>query len=854
MSDRYWLLLATMAFLTGPWIWRKVRRRSESSAMQSPRPPRVVVRTEALVLACAGGIMLTDQLAATDELTRWGHGPTIAAIPEAYVSYLVWGLISISVAMILVLRRHSRLALVTLVWAWFGTEHSLEDLKDRQDLMSRVLSSEQHKRSRSVVRTSTDTLVVAPIPAVIRTLGHIDGVDVWLNGVHLGKTPIVTTVEELTARIPQEQPREQAYYLTRPGAEKHRENPGYETFRLYRDYVRIQDRYRNCATIKFNGQEGLLASGGFRGAGNGEGGHRRSDRVEPYHLLLIVTFAAWEKQIDLLLERARLADYQVDAEWLQCMASYRHRGWDRIQKLVPFEPEMRRLLDALATWQYDLKSVHDAAAAWKVVERVCQEAEQQRGYDTNTPAGRAIRQVIGKLDPQLVVDASLCEIQQLPVQHTENVWHYILNGENQFLTLPRDEWNVYGSPLKPRHAVLADVVWKLDRMLDGQDESRDNIVEEQIVPVLMRRFADRGSDRVGKWAGLLGGSTFEKYLLRHDLRHPRRIARVSDRDVVKETAELTVQENRWFLECARLDSPAGNRFRQRNRERLLKRARDLFRAGFELGHVYSSYDLYSRDDRFGFLFMDVEDGVPLGVEFWKELDAMHAPPIRGAAPGQRLPDQDERDYSLRHSFLERLERHVTSEMILALVDRAHRIDETFFNEKRLIDKLPGHQRSRMYRVVIDRLRELKDEIDADARDQARRRMTPNQIADNWELNLSQQNLAEDAARAWLKVKEWDHERQVKWFEHTLKGDLNYKFRLSPAFLRVLAHSASPEVRIMVAGNLRQDLRSERVAILDLLLNDPDERVVEAARHTQKIIDHLRDQPLPSTGLEPVPFW
>ena len=109
-------------------------------------------------------------------------------------------------------------------------------------------------------------------------------------------------------------------------------------------------------------------------------------------------------------------------------------------------------------------------------------------------------------------------------------------------------------------------------------------------------------------------------------------------------------------------------------------------------------------------------------------------------------------------------------------------------------------------------------------------------------------------RAWLQVKEWDHERRVKWFGHTLRDNLNYRFRVSPAYLRVLARSASPEVRIMVAENLRQDLRSERLAILELLLNDADERVVEAARNTQQIIDNLRVQPLPSTGLEPVPFW
>lgn len=797
--------------------------------------------------------MLTDQLAATDELTRWYYGPTIAAVHDAYVSYMVWGLISISVAVILVLRRHSRLALVMLGWAWFGNEHSLDDLEDRQNAMMRALSPSQHKLDRPVARTTKDRLVVPQIPAVIRTLGHIDGVDVWLNGVHLGKTPIVTTVEELAAKVPLE-PRPSLAEIQKRRLnrldEQYDENPGHEFFNTSHDFVMIYLRHPFSATVELNGQEGLLATGGFpwAGCGLGEGGGRNSGHPEPYHLLLVVTFAAWEKQIDLLLERARLADYQVDAEWLQCMASYRHRGWDRIQKLVPYEPEMRRLLDALASWQYDLKSVHDSAAAWKVVERVCQEAEQQRGYDTNSPAGRAIRLVIGKLDPQQVVDAALSELQQLPAQDYAWTSDYSLNGEHHFLTVPRGEWDVRGAPLEPHHAVLADVVWKLDRMLDRQDESRDNVVEERIVPVLMRQVAVRGSDQVGKWAGLLGGSIFENYLFRHDMKNTWPTSRVSDRDIVKETVEQTVHENRWFLECARLDSPAGNLFRQWNRERLLKWARKLFRAGFQLTPGTSS------SDRFGFLFMDVEDGVPLAVEFWKELDEMHAPPIRGAAPGQRLPDQDERDYSLRLYYLQLLERHVTPEMVLALVHRAHSIGETFRDIQRLIGKLPAQQQSRMSQLVIDWLRELKVERGADARDQPRTRTTPNQFADNWERDLSRQNLAEDASRAWLKVKEWNHERQLKWFEHTLKSDLNYNFRLSPAFLRVLARSASPEIRIMVARNLQQELRPERIAILELLLNDADEQVVEAARSTQQIIDNLRVQPLPSTGLEPVPFW
>ena len=117
MSDRYWLLLATIAFLTGPRIWRKIRRRSESSITLT-EPSRLVFRTEALVLACAGGVVLTGRLAATDDLTRWYYGPTIPAVQDAYVSFLIRGLISISVATILMLRQHGRLALVTLVWAW----------------------------------------------------------------------------------------------------------------------------------------------------------------------------------------------------------------------------------------------------------------------------------------------------------------------------------------------------------------------------------------------------------------------------------------------------------------------------------------------------------------------------------------------------------------------------------------------------------------------------------------------------------------------------------------------------------------------------------------------------------------
>ncbi|GEM_PF-3142638 len=793
------------AFVVCPMVWWATSGRRPVRSWTSRA-------TESVALALIGVVAV--MLVVTYSLIWQPEWSLPDATPELKSGYLRIGAVGIGLVLIVGVKAATGYALpaIVLLALSFGVGwHTI-----------------QHDREKFLVE-ATEEFEARPIPAEIRLLGHIDGADVWLNGVYVGKTPIKTSLDELLARFP-DRNLGQFTQIERQGVERIADAPSHDTFYPARRF-RIADQ-NVTVWIDRNGEHGVLAGDGFRFAGTrGEGGRKSlsSRETEPFGLLLNATFPSWEQDIKSLLDRARLNDYEFDAEWIQAMASYRWRGWIKLRQLASHEREFKRALTEWTRWQYDLDSVDDAHSAWQIVQRVSTEADRQGGYDTDTPAGQAIRLVIERLDPQQIVEAALAATRTMYRNPSERSRANTIDGEYHFFTLPRHKWRTYLYALEPHHAVLADMVWKLDQSLDAQDESVDNIIERRLVPELMRRTGRSGPRDFAEPVRILGGSMYERFQQRQDWRTLGE-AKIYRRTPM-EGPKFIVHENPSFMRLANLRSPTGRQFRQAHSQRLMNRAEEMVAAGF----------YYDRKE-LEFLFLNAGSGPPIGVDFWHRLygNLRDVPD----APGNDVP----MEVGLRVMFLKRLGKHVTFDMIVSTADLAAQGQE-MTSLHLLLRELPMPQRFDVTLRVVEHLQRMPELPGVRSWDQ------PSQLATGLASTFRLLDHPDAARRAWKLYDGFERQRLRDTIGRGLEYDRTFKLgRLSAEFLSVMGHSDDPEIRRMLAVHLKENFVPSRRGILEILQSDTDVDVAAAARASRQYHNELKHSPLPSTGLEPVPFW
>ena len=812
-----WAVMMAIGWIFAAWS-QAVANEVEPVHQRAPTLVRCL-ETSAVFLVAAAALLET--LGIRDE---WGiSGMPTKETPnfmvEAFWSTSVNASVAVMMITLLAWRRHVIVAMFGLLTACWLADDQAPD---------RIRLGISETKSRPLASQDDDT---KPIPATIRMAGRFEGIDVWLNGVNVGQTPIQTTLGELLARItdrdrdrrtaPDNHHTKWIFEKTRPGA--------FQPMIRLNDVADASGKYISInAWVENAGIPGYLGRFGPNQSprASGRGGQRldRGDPFRPYRLVFHVTFAEWEQAIDVLLERARLADYQVSEDWLAAIASYRHRGWTRLRQLMPYEPEMSRLLDDLTRWQFGLSPDLSSDAAWQIVERIRSQAASDSAFYTDTPAGRALRLMIDRLDPQQVADEFVAAIESRQTSSLGTGDFDPVDGESHF-RLELDGPARFGT-LEPETLVLVHLVGFLDQYLDEQDDSRDNIIEQVVVPAVMRLQYRDGSWPYFDLAAKLGGSVFENFLFRHDLS-----LSVDDDSIAKidyGNGYGPVVENRWFLKAADYESPAGARFRTLNKERLFEWARKLILSG----KVPSPHAGFHGE--LDFLFLETESGSPLAVEFWDEVHSSHV------GNGN----------DLREIFLRRLGNHATPEMYSDLLHQDVR------NNARNVEYLARNLPPSTYSVIIRRTIDALKVLEAPKRQPGDGHMSsPQHYAFYKTLDLIGTNNEQDALMAWeaMEIKSyWD---RVVWFSGTLKwSPYSYGNLPSPAFLRIVATRAEPELRVLLAESLRHELTRERMEILKLLEADTDEQVAEAARLSREFVEELRHRPLPTTGLKPVSSW
>ena len=639
---------------------------------------------------------------------------------------------------------------------------------------------------------------------------NVEGAELWVNGVYLGKMPYTTTLDKFEAKVPY-WPQPPADYETNK-VEIPRYGPRGTYTAVERRWIRFrlpsrpsrpspgpgpgtqpsQERKTFYARVRYAGEWGLAGGGSGSGGGGGRLTYRANSHFD-------VTFPQRQKRLDALLDKARLTDYRVGPEWFEAIETYDEDGWIALREAVDREPRMMDVLDAWATCRYGLDKVTDAKTAWQTFAHICQEADEQRQYLTPSVAGRAVELLVPKLPQERLLDRAVKLIKNTG-SFGYFKWQWHMNGRLQFGYSQRPG-GVYlgssgavssgfsggraGAPKWPMDGYpVAHAVWMLY-------ETHPAVVQERIVPEIVRWQYKGGLIAPLLAAAYFGGPAIDQFLLRQNWRaEPRQLEWV-------EQLRMSGQEaNKWLYLLAYLNDEAGREFRRRHADAVMNLA-DTF---YEDGYV-------SKLEKIDFVFMDPW----LAKEYWPRL--------------ARLARQKSPDYALETQwrYLLKMGKAATADMFVEAWKETNIYLDDFYNAVDLLDPLRPDTQAEVVGQLVQQVEEHPANIGRVLKGLHSKDRVLSMLKAHAHGNKRQREAAmllrglQDANRA-------GQERLRKniplWLAHTQPN--------SP-MVAMLARSDAPDLRLMVMGALREHPTPQHQQLLEHLLEDPVPSVRTAAK-------------------------
>jgi hypothetical protein len=641
--------------------------------------------------------------------------------------------------------------------------------------------------------------------------GNVVGAELYVNGVLLGKTPVVTTFDEFLEKVPywSEPPKG---YRDRTGEvhELHYSPRGTGGYSIYQKWAQFElprqygsKRYY-YARVKLDGQWGHF-EGGDGGGGGGGGKYTYSaERHFP------AVFPHRRQRMEKLLDKARLNDYRVGGEWFEAMETFGQDGPITVRKAMDKEPDMINVLDDWARWRYELRKVTDAESAWQTFERICAEADELQSYSTASVAGRAVELLVGRLDAGRLVRRAV-NIISSTYNYGWSSWP--LNGRFQFGMTYRPEglstgfrritghWRGGGGGRLPVSGyAVAHAIWMLDESLDPRHDSQVNLVERKVVPALICRHSDRMETL--RLAAHLGGPDIERFLQRRDWRvDPRRLpfsrqVHVHGQDV-----------NGSLFLLANLRSPMGREFRRQESRRLMNLA-----DSFHLDSI-EDYSLFGHNP-FAFLFIDKY----LAKKYWPRFKA------RTLAHGKGY-------YALKQQFhyLVNMEPATTVEMYVDAWRGSSQEYSSVQQALSVLNNLSDRKKEEVVSAIEQIIREDVGNIEGFGGDQARLRdfLVGHIKRNNWTDARKARDIIENLK---ARTDEYKPQGVAEWLENNEPGH---------PLVQMLAYATEPELRLLVMGALQEHPTPTNRKLLAMLLQDRNEQVREAARGVDAALTKLR---------------
>lgn len=435
---------------------------------------------------------------------------------------------------------------------------------------------------------------------IIGVSADVTGVDIWVNDVPLGKTPVVMTAEEFLAKVPKWEKAPEGFNKPQTGPGP-RQGPEWIRFRLtpyiahYDGMMAVWERPEEpyYAKARLDGEWAVST-----GASGGGGGGGRYHQV--YHVTLGAAFPKRTERINRLVDDARERGPAVGPEWMASMEAFGPQGWAVLRSVADTDPKLMAAIDAWATLRYGLDKATTPDAAWEAFERILAEADLCRAYATDSLAGRAVELLVPRLDPDRLVRRAEEILRSGAARNDRGYSSGQAHGRGQFSTAANERFG-QGGGVAPSVYAVAHAVWRLSESIDSR---RPNLVQERVVPALLREAP--GDDTAIELAMRLGGPEIERFLLRQDWHRTVAWPDPDARNVFGQSV------NKWMYYLAQLRGPVGQRFLQENTQTIMDMADTLVGVPSHL-------------DNCGFLFLDLDMGQnSLAARYWPRFRAKAA--------------------------------------------------------------------------------------------------------------------------------------------------------------------------------------------------------------------------------------
>ncbi|MCA9058354.1 MAG: hypothetical protein KDA85_07640, partial [Planctomycetaceae bacterium] len=249
----------------------------------------------------------------------------------------------------------------------------------------------------------------AEMPVQIRLYNDLAGADVWVNGVHLGQTPITISGRELFEKLPswdhqltsEANTAEPSPRWSAPNGETI-ERWGWMPIHLRPGDHRTDLYYK----VDFDGVVGYSRLIG----------QEHVDLEQPGQKLVVTLdtkFPSWEEQIERLLDQARLQDGQVSEAWDRAAASYGELLQFRIPTELSEQPALNeRLQNRRAESRFHLDQIRTAADAWKLLMQFCEAAKRTGQWPPEEHAHVALQLIVPQLDQEQLLQAAEERLKQ----------------------------------------------------------------------------------------------------------------------------------------------------------------------------------------------------------------------------------------------------------------------------------------------------------------------------------------------------------------------------------------------------------------------------------------------------------
>jgi len=774
-------VVGTLFWLARRKGWSLTGRRYRTGRfLPSPAPSagRTACIIEAAVLGASAAIIIA--IVATNQNTGGLLGSLDELRPQyalANVIMFVCAVAGVAVATLITL--YGRTAIGTAVMAFVLIGYGF------------VLNGGQYPGSWFLPARMTAQMAEPVVEYTINPSGtSVQGADLWVDGVYLGKTPYKTTLDDFEAKVP---------YWSQPPADHGTDIvkvPDYELRGNSHSNLRrwitftLPDRPRSgssrriavsqpkskeyYARVRYAGEWGLATGSSGWGGSGGKWIYRAETHFS-------TRFPQRQKRLDTLLDKARLADYKVEGEWFKSLETYGLDGWNALQNATKSEPGFRDVLAAWATWRYRLYKAVDEDGAWLALQAICDRADAAGKYSTDSIDGLAVEMLVPKLPAERLVDLAEKTICQTGgTQYPSYSWGAGPSGP-WFATYDSDGGK---DSAWPHVFVLAHAVWKLNERLMNDDDP--TIVQQRIVPALICWRS--GLD---KTAIALGGPVAYEWLIRHDWHTGGQDLWRSHRHEDLDN-HFGANINRWLAMLVNMPGQYGREFRA-------KHAGDVMRLADELqGGAHTELQPPS------FLFLDLDKGTnSLAARYW--------PSFHARAAGHRWQPLNQMwRYLVMMEPVSAVEQYVDAWRAVTKDqgDKPSALRELAAlpagKRKAVIDAVrkevlsdPRYAKGGSEALWLDSiLRKLDDQLPDDV--QARQIMEG--LVRGGKDDPSPQNVA-------------------LWLEHT---------RSDHPLVAMLAGADQPRLRLMVMGALREHPTPEHRQMLDKLLNDADPAVRAAA--------------------------